>query len=240
MKPLSLHKNAETVNKSYIIASMSLLRSVEEKKQAPEKVEEMIGECIDDVIGFFGTGLSSKRAEGKQHCRKALVAIKKIVAAEKFKESVSSIPVAMTQSIIQKEVSKTTFNSVSSSKQNGGNGIMDGSSNSFPIKRRKLGLTSSWINEENFSNGNDKNKSRLTEIFSKATIGFEKNVEDRDNSNICDNEHGTKNTSPVKNGNNLNAAITTNNITTVKKTGGVAAIVNIGYDQNDDVGGFNF
>lgn len=224
MKPLSLHKNADTVNKSNIIVSRSTLRLIEDENQTTENIHGMIIGCIDDIVSFFGVGLSSKRTEGKQHCRKALVAVKKVVGIENFEKSVNSIPGAMTQSVIHKEILGTSGKSASFAKQSAEDGETHSRANSFSLKRRKLGLSNSRVKENN--------KSRLTEIFSKAAIcpgGDDK----CDSGSINRNEQRSSEVSQSE-PEHVNAV----NIS-AKKRSGVAAIINIGFDQNNN-GGFDF
>ena len=228
MKPLSLHKNADTVNKSNIIASMSTLKFIEDESQTAGNIKEIIIRCIGDIVSFFGVGLSSKRTEGRQHCRKALTAVKKVVGADKFEESINSISGATIQSVIRKEILRTSNKSTSFSQQS----MEDG--NSFSLKRRKLGLSSSRVKESSSTYSTDKNKSRLTEIFSKAAIDFEEDdIGGGGRGNR--NEQGTREASEIVNG---TASIAATSAVSIKKRSGAAAIVNIGYDQNDN-DGFN-
>ena len=209
----------------------------------------MIESCVHDIVSFFGVGLSSKKIEGKQYCRKALLAIRKVVGAEKFMESVKAIPVAMTQSVIQKEVLKTSSKSSILSEECTGDGEMDKSKNKFSLKRRKLGLGSSQVEGEcivisssNGSSGNN-NKSRLTELFSKADLGI---VDDeavisckRRNSGSRDSQQDAKKTPVAVSLTGITTGAATASAAANKKKGGIAAIVNIGFDNND-TGGFDF
>ena len=105
LKPISWHKNADTSSKSYTLISRSFLHM--EQFSSADSFRATINEYLFELVSFFGIGLTSKRAEGKQQSRKALLTLKNSVGSERFSEVVLMIPSQMSQAVIKKEVCRT-------------------------------------------------------------------------------------------------------------------------------------
>jgi hypothetical protein len=101
IKIFAHHKNADTSNKSFIIVSKSFISF-----QKDLNFLDFVTSNLNELLEFFGCGLNSKRAEGKQFARKSFELIKKYISREIIENAILNITHVSTQSILKCELSK--------------------------------------------------------------------------------------------------------------------------------------
>ena len=137
LQTFSQHKNADTANKAFVVGSRALLTELLEPS-----CKQTVETLLPQLLSFFGAGLTSKRIEGKQASRKALLSIKACIGDSEFELHIQVLP-SMVQAVIRKDICSESSSTA----------ILPPETEVSPAKRK---LRAKVLQK----------KSRLTELFS--------------------------------------------------------------------------